>query len=88
VRWAQLTRRVWRKGGLYTAGTATLLAVFLELPIRAGAWHQATIWYRALVFLNYPAGELTPAGLNRRAVPRLYGAPLTWREALIVNLTG
>jgi hypothetical protein len=76
-----LTRKVWLRGGLYTAATAALLAIFLELLSRAGWWYQETIWFRALVLLNYPAGELTTVLLHKLEVPRLYDVPLTWRES-------
>ena len=82
------TRSVWLKGGLYNAATATLLAVFMELLNRGVWWYQETIWFRALVYLNYPARELTTLVLNNLEVPRLYDVPLTWREAIIINLTG
>lgn len=86
----QLNRRPlkdWQKGGLYTAGASAFLGIFLELLNRTGWWYQETIWFQALVNLNYPAGELKRIVLNKLEVPRLYDVPLTWREAVIINLT-
>lgn len=77
----------WQKGGLYTAGASGFLGIFLELLNRTGWWYQETIWFQALVNLNYPAGELKRIVLNKLEVPRLYDVPLTWREAVIINLT-
>jgi hypothetical protein len=39
-------------------------------------------------YLNYPADELATLVLNKLEVPRLYDVPLTWQEAIIINLTG
>ena len=78
----------WQKGGLYTAGAFAFLGILLRLLNRTGWWYRETIWFQALVNLNYPAGELTRIVLNRLEVPRLYDVPLTWREAVIINLTG
>jgi hypothetical protein len=52
----------------------------MELLSRSGWWYQETIWFRALVYLTYPAGELTPLVLNKLEVPRLDDVPLTWRD--------
>jgi hypothetical protein len=41
-----------------------------------------------LVLLNYPAGELTTVLLHKLEVPRLYDVPLTWREVIMIHLTG
>jgi len=73
---------------VYTVAAAALLAALLDALKRAGWWYQETIWFRALVYLNYPAGELTKLVLHKLEVPRLYDVPLTWREAIIINVTG
>ena len=88
MRFDACIRRASLKSGVYTAATVALLAICLQVLSRAGWWYQGTIWFRALLYLNYPAGELTVLVLRKLEVPRLYDVPLTWRETVITNLTG
>ena len=78
--------KTWQKGGLCTAGLFLVLSVALREVSRVW-WYQETIWFKALVALNYPAAELGRVFLNRVGIPRIYDAPVSWRETLVINLT-
>jgi hypothetical protein len=77
---------LWQRAGLFTAGTALLLAVLLRLLSHVW-WYSGTIWYRALVVLNYPAAGLSSLILDALGIPQLYGVPLPWHETLLIELT-
>ncbi len=82
------TLRVWQKGGLFGAGAFLLLAASLWMQTRAGWWYADTIWFRALLFVHYPAPELERVFLNKLHIPRLYDVPLAWHEVAVIDLTG
>ena len=80
--------KTWQKAGLSLAGLHAALSIFLSALALGGWWYQETFWYRILLLIDYVPAELHRAFLSVVELPRIYDAPLTWRDRIVISSSG
>jgi hypothetical protein len=79
--------KTWKKWGFYFVAFYLVLVTILHFVGRRW-FYEETIWYKALVFADYPAYLLYRTLLHRLGIPRIYDVPLSMRESIVMNVIG
>lgn len=80
----------WQKSGLVAAISFFILNGGLWAVSKSVGkywYYQETIWFKALLALNYPAAEVGRIFLNRVGIPKIYDVPVPFYDAVVINLT-